>query len=82
MSDKDDWFVEQSLGRLAIVDWRGWLCTLAFLVLCFAGMGVESACRPDHPILEIVLMVPLGLMVLGLAGTMASRTRRPGGRRE
>ncbi|MCW6507955.1 hypothetical protein [Lichenifustis flavocetrariae] len=81
MGDKDDWFEEQSLGRIAVVDWRGWLCTLALMVLCFVGTGVESACRPDHPILEIVLLVPLGVLLLGLAWFMSTRTRRSGGGR-
>lgn len=76
MDDKDIWFEEQSLGRIAVVSWRGWLCVLALGVLVFAGMGVEGACRPDHPVLEIVLLVPLGLSVLGLTWTMATRTRR------
>ena len=81
MGEKDDWFEEQSLGRIAIVDWRGWVCALGLMILSFTGMGVESACRPDHPILEVVLLVPLGALLLGLAWFMSARTRRSGGRR-
>ncbi len=82
MRDKDDWLVERSLGRFDFLDWRGCLAFLTLMLVGVVGMGVESACRPNHPILEVVLMVPLGVLFLGLAWTISSRTRRGGERRK
>lgn len=76
MRDEDAWFEERGLGRFAIVNWRGLVCVVVLGVLLFTGMGVESAFKRDRPVLELVLLVPLGLVTLSLAWTMATRTRR------
>ena len=76
MTEKDDWFEEQSIGRIGITNWQGLGITVALAVVGIIGSGVDSALRRDHPILDMVLMVPLGALFLGLAWKMASRTKR------
>jgi len=72
---KQMWFVSFSLGRMDIINWRGAVAFASLMLVLMTGTVVESALKPEHPVVALLVMIPLALVALGLAVVIVMRTK-------
>ncbi|SFJ14644.1 hypothetical protein SAMN05216304_10560 [Bosea sp. OK403] len=74
---KEPWFISPSLGRFFPVHWKGWACLGALAMTLMAGAVLDDVLRSHgNAVLYYVVMCPIGVVALVLAGVIADTTER------
>lgn len=74
---KEPWFTSSRLGRFFPVHWKGWACIGALAMTLMTGAVLDNVLRSHgDAVLYYVVMCPIGVVALVLAGVIAGKTER------